>query len=383
MAYGYALQQVAAWALAKDVFALIYEHCAPPGGVGPAIIQTAARAVLRLGACARKLMDLDTAAVAYAAAASLACGDHRIVLRAWMGDALLMSDRGRLRDADDALAWLTDAIRERASRQGASPPLVPPPSSAREFAPGTDWVAAALDAPDAASGVPPTDRYDLLLAEAWQDWATVAHRRARVERHEDPLARQHYLDQAITRNHRACQLAVLAGASGMKVARMYADLAGIAQEAGYLDFAWDVAQLVRTRARDAWSRHAALLNALAVAAARPDRAQFEDLVRELDGLSLAPEFAAEFHGIVAAGCARFGDQARAAAAWDHASDLARAHGLNELQLRIDEQRAAAAIAAASDAAAGQPLGPPAALPDDIAQIALVFAGARAFGGVGV
>ena len=73
-------------------------------------------AALRLGACYRTLGDAERAGTAYAAAMAVAHerGDARTVLRARLGEAKLIQERGNLPLAD---ARMADVIRDASSSQ--------------------------------------------------------------------------------------------------------------------------------------------------------------------------------------------------------------------------------------------------------------------------
>jgi len=95
LAYGRALQQRSAWAMAADVLVGAYRAC-EHAAKQPLQRELATSAVLRAGACYRELGDLAAADGAYQVALTLGreAGDEYIVLRARTAIARLAADRG-------------------------------------------------------------------------------------------------------------------------------------------------------------------------------------------------------------------------------------------------------------------------------------------------
>jgi hypothetical protein len=95
LAYGRALQQRSAWAMAADVLVGAYRACTQATHQ-PLHRELAASAVLRAGACYRELGEPGTAERAYHVALALGhdAGDEYIVLRARTAIARLAVDRG-------------------------------------------------------------------------------------------------------------------------------------------------------------------------------------------------------------------------------------------------------------------------------------------------
>lgn len=95
LAYGRALQQRSAWAMAADVLVGAYRAC-EHAAQQPVQRELATAAVLRAGACYRELGDPAAADRAYQVALTLGrdAGDEYIVLRARTAIARLAADRG-------------------------------------------------------------------------------------------------------------------------------------------------------------------------------------------------------------------------------------------------------------------------------------------------
>lgn len=110
LAYAHALQFASKWAMAADVYTMVWEACGPRRlertADDGADAESATTAALRLGACYRTLGEANKAAGAYAAALALATrrGDVRGMLRARLGDAKLIQERGNLPLADVRIA---------------------------------------------------------------------------------------------------------------------------------------------------------------------------------------------------------------------------------------------------------------------------------------
>src|SRR5581483_673966 len=108
LAYAHALQFASTWALAADVYVTVWETCGPRGNGqdGAPDIEAASIAALRLGACYRTLGQNIRAVAAYQAAAAIAeqRGDIGTVLRANLGQAKVIQERGNLPLADERIA---------------------------------------------------------------------------------------------------------------------------------------------------------------------------------------------------------------------------------------------------------------------------------------
>jgi tetratricopeptide (TPR) repeat protein len=279
LAYAHALQFSSQWAMAADVYLTVWEACGPHGwqsAQGVADADSAMTAALRLGACYRTLGDADRAGTAYAAAMAVARerGDVRTVLRARLGEAKLIQERGNLPLAD---ARMADVIRDASTSQLQ------------------DIRAWAFH----DRGVVAYQRGQFHAAVEWgfESWA--------LER--DPLERE----------------------------RVLVDLAASLFGGGYVDLARSADRLLVATVHEPYLRWLVTINLIEIATIEHDKAEFDRLVQALRTVVLPPILLANYHYYVGQGEAAFGRAERGCQDLERAIGLAEQHGLGEIIIKAE------------------------------------------------
>jgi len=279
LAYAHALQFSSQWALAADVYFMVWEACAAYGTQTPrgmADAESATTAALRLGACYRTLGDAEKAAEAYAAAMIVARdrGDVRTTLQARLGEAKLIQERGNLPLADERIA---EIIRDATTAQL---------QDVRAWA-FHDRSAVAYH----------RQRYREAVEWGFEAWA--------IER--SPLERE----------------------------RVLCDLASALFGAGYRGLARVAHQLAAATAQEPQIRWIATINLIEIATLDRDAAEFDQCRQALLGVTLPPDLAASFHYYVALGDNAFGRTVRAISQLERAIAVAEQHGLGEIVIKAE------------------------------------------------
>jgi tetratricopeptide (TPR) repeat protein len=282
LAYAHALQFTSMWALAADAYLTVWDTCGPPGRngtAGAADIDAAAIAALRLGACYRTLGDPTRAATAYGAAGAIARqrGDLRTELRAQLGEAKLIQERGNLPLADERIACV---IRETITAQLRD-----------------------------------------VRAHAFHDRSTVAYHRG----HYREAIEWGFEAWAIEQNPRERE-------------RVLADLATALFAAGYRELARDAHRLVAATAEEPFTRWLAAINLIEIATLERDEVEFNRCRRPLRSAALPPTLEAGYHYYVGLGELVFGHPERGTAALDRALAVAETHRLGEMVIKAEAAR---------------------------------------------
>jgi hypothetical protein len=279
LAYAHALQFSSQWGMAADVYLTVWEACGPHGwqsAKGAADAESAMTAALRLGACYRTLGAAERAGTAYAAAMAVAHdrGDVRTVLRARLGEAKLIQERGNLPLAD---ARMADVIRDAGSSQL---------QDIRAWA-FHDRSAVALQ----------RGQFHAAVEWGFESWA--------LER--DPLERE----------------------------RVLADLAIALFGGGYFDLARSADRLLVATVHEPYVRWLVTINLIEIAMIQRDKAEFHRLAQSLRTVVLPPILLANYHYYVGQGEAVFGRAERARQDLERAIGLAEQHGLGEIIIKAE------------------------------------------------
>jgi tetratricopeptide (TPR) repeat protein len=293
LSYGAILRARGAWAMAAEVYGVLWEASGGAAGLMPDAesASAAALAALHLGICYRPMGALDRAARAYGVARAVAaeCADMQVAdyvtQRARLGDALVARDRGNLPKAER----LIEAVIE----ESGAPHL--------------------LD----------------VRARAWHDRAVVAYRRGRGE-------------EAIAWAYDAWRLATEAGQDSVQGERIVLDLATMLVARGYRSVAREANLYLWEMARGAFARWSAAVNLIELATLERRAEEFARWVAVVGHARriLVPETEGEYLYYTALGHQMFGDTTAAIAALDGALDVAERHGLGELVMRADAARRA-------------------------------------------
>jgi tetratricopeptide (TPR) repeat protein len=277
LAYAYALQVRAAWALAADVYETVVCECgAAWQDQSRCDAVAAATAALRSGFCYRQLGDRARAEEAYTVAETL--GGTYIALRAQLGRANLAVDRGNLPVAEE----LCEAVLAVATEAGFS-----------------DVHAYALH--DRAHVAFRRGEYQLSVSLAFDAWV----------RTSDPAERD----------------------------RVLVGLASALTEVGEREAARDGNLILAATAHDPSIRWIATINLIELAALDRREVDFSRHRLALARAPLPPRLAGHYHFYVARGYQTFGDTQRADAAYERALAIAEEHELNELIFQIEATRA--------------------------------------------
>jgi tetratricopeptide (TPR) repeat protein len=274
-AYARVLDRRSAWALAIDVYGLLWESYVGRDRVGPVDDEIGQSVAQYLGACHRMLGDHARATQAYAAAGALADarGDAVGTLRARLGRAKLLASAGDLEAAERALLAIVD-------------------------------LAATAQLAE-------------VRAHAWHDLATIAHQARRL------TAAIEY----------AYESWVATSEPGERQ-RVLVTLATLLLDAGYPDTAREANALLAETASEPFVRWSATVNLVELAAIERREIDFARYRRLLAGVELPPTLAGEYHLYVARGHAVFGQPTLAAAAAARAVAVAERHALTDLLARV-------------------------------------------------
>jgi tetratricopeptide (TPR) repeat protein len=277
-AYARWLHDGAYWALADDVYSMVWHGLSGRTSASPADLDLASHAALLAGACRRGAGDPNGADAAYAAARALATelGDEVRVRRSELGRAKVAQMRGNLPAAEAALRALI--------AQTNDPKLV-------------DVRAHAY--------------HDLGVTLFWRednDGALEAYRQALIHTNAP--------DERL---------------------RVVADIGSVLGELGYVREARIADLLVLKRSDDAELRGAAGVNLIEVARLERNEADFAHfravVEKELD--TLPTKIQVDFHYGLGLGFETFGDRKQALAEYDLAIEIAEEHGLGQELYKID------------------------------------------------
>jgi tetratricopeptide (TPR) repeat protein len=272
MAYARALQYAAKWSLAADVYRTVLEHVDTEHDADVAIA-----AGMQLGACLRVMARWDEALEAYTTAGEIAARTDDImnVLKSRIAEANVALDRGNIPAAE----MLLDETIERATEHGLTE----------------------------------------LRAFALQDRGIVAFRRGDFEK-------------AIRCSYEAL------GTFKDQVAkdRALADLAVEFYEMGLLSAARDANLMLAATAQEQYTRWAAMINLLEIAARDGREPIFEQYRRELGSAELPAVLAANYYYYVGQGYRLFDKRSQAEAALQRALEIASRHQLNEMIFKAEQ-----------------------------------------------
>jgi hypothetical protein len=301
-AYARALHLRSAWALAADVYAIVWDSYAGDCVIGEVDGDVATAVALYLGICYRTIGDAEHAVQAFRASGALANsrGDERGMLRAQLGETKVYAGRGDLPRAQEQLI---------------------------------DIIAAASGANCAE-----------VRAFAWHDLAHVALQRGRFEEGID-----------------AGYEALVSTGDPVERERVLVTLSSLLLLAGHPDVARDANALLAETGHEPVTRWAATINLIEIATIERRELDFMRHRRALVGAGLPPTLAAEFDYYVGQGHLAFGQPVLAAAAFDRAVTIAERHELAEILQRArtarDAVRAGHALAPPRRATAGpRPIG---------------------------
>lgn len=272
MAYAKALEYDARWALAADVYDTVVAHLHPADDADASIA-----AHLRLGQCFRMLNDIEASAKAYetAFALSTTAGDMVGILRARIGEGRIAMFRGNLPHAE--------AIFD-------------------------DTIARAV-----------TPELGDVRSSALHGRANVAH------------FRQQY-DRAIQFAYQALEHAQIPAERD----RILGDIAVSFLDLGVYSAARDAYLVLSATAQEQYTRWAATLNLLEIAALTGMQPVFELYRRQLTGLQLPPYMATAFEMNLGTGYQRFGDVRSARMHLERAAIMAAEHGFNQFLFDAEE-----------------------------------------------
>jgi tetratricopeptide (TPR) repeat protein len=265
MAYARTLDLDAKWGLAADVYETVLAHVHPDEDS-----EIAVNALLRLGRCLRETGDYAAATVSFTTAAELAhrSGDMIGTLRARIGEAKIVVERGNLPAAD---AILDDTVA----------------------------MANKHDLPEVRS-------------IAMHDRAFIAYKRGQY----DVAVRFAYdaLKDSTNESERD---------------RILNDLAGSFYMLGVKSAARDAFLILATTAREQYQRWAATINLMELSAEDGVEIQFERYRQQLEGASLPPALRTQFELHAGQGYQQLGAP-HAAKMWlERALESATAHSYNE------------------------------------------------------
>jgi tetratricopeptide (TPR) repeat protein len=319
-AYARALHIRSAWALAADVYAVVWDSFAGDCAIGSIDGDVATAVALYLGICYRQIGDTERAVQAFRASGHLARsrGDERGMLRARLGETKVNAGRGDLPLAHEQL----------------------------------------IDIIAAASGANCGD----VRAFAWHDLAAVALQRGSFE-------------EGIGYGYEA----LVSTADAIERERVLVTLSSLLLLAGHPDVARDANELLAQTGHEPVTRWAATINLIEIATIERRELDFMRHRRALAGAGLPTDLAAECEYYIGQGHLAFGQPVLAAAAFDRAVTIAERHGLAEVLKRAttarDAVRAGHALAPPRRATAGpRPIG--------VTRVAEAIHGARLLAAVG-
>lgn len=273
MAYARALDFDAKWQLASDVYGTIIAHAEPLEDA-----ETVIAAHLRLGFCLRQVGDLEESVAAYHRAGQLAehTGNMMGVLRARIGDAKIALIRGNLPRAESIL----DGTIADAARHGLGAVQ-----------------SMALHDRSAAAGL--RGDYELAIKLAYR-----AIDCAETERERD---------------------------------RILYDIALAFHRLGVRSAARDALHVLATTAQEQYTRWAATIQLLAIAADDGMTTVFERYRRELVGQPLPPSLTSEFEFQTGRGYRLLGETDAAGTWLERAIATAREHDFNQLLFEAESE----------------------------------------------
>ena len=279
LAYAHALQFSSQWALAADVYLLVWESCGPHSMMATRSLhdpESAVNAGLRLAACYRMLGEAERAGNAYAAAFALAHerGDERSMLRARLGEAKLVQDRGNFPRAEELISAV---IRDTTTAQLQD-----------------------------------------IRACAFHDRSLVAYQRQNFR----AAVEWGFEAWAIERNPRGRE-------------RVLCDLALALFGAGYRDMAKAAHRLLASTGQEPLIRWAATINLIEIATIERDEAEFERQRVALRSVTLPPSLAANYQYYIGQGDIVFARAIRGCRELERAMEIAERHGLGELVIKAE------------------------------------------------
>jgi tetratricopeptide (TPR) repeat protein len=272
MAYARALQLDGEWALAADVYRTVLAHAHPLNDADSVI-----NANLMIAACSRTLARWDDAWAAYGSAGEVAAltGDIMSMLKARIGEANVLSDRGNLPEAETIL----DQTILDAEQLGMME----------------------------------------LRAIALQDRAHTAHRRGDY-------------DAAIAMQYLALQDVRTDSSRD----RVLADLAASFFEIGLRTAARDANLVLAATAQEQFTRWQATINLMELAGADRFEPVFEQYRRELSSAELPPVLAAWYFFYSGQGFRMFDHPEQARAAFERALEIAKRHQLHQIAFHAEQ-----------------------------------------------
>jgi len=273
MAYARSLDFDAKWPLAIDVYSTIVAHAEPLEDA-----ETVIGAHLRLGFCLRQVGDVEESATAYQRAGQIAecVGDMMGVLRSRIGHAKIALIRGNLPQAESIL----DGTIADAAHHGLS-----------------SVKSMALHDRSAAAGL--RGDYELAVKLAYR-----AIECAETERDRD---------------------------------RILYDIAISFNRLGVRSAARDALHVLAATALEQYTRWAATIQLLAIAADDGMTTVFERYRRELVGQALPPSLTAEFEYQTGRGYRLFGESEAAITWLERAVETAREHDFNQLLFELESE----------------------------------------------
>ena len=278
MAYGRSLDLDGRWTLAADVYDTILTHVHPVEDADVAI-----NAMLRRGHCLRQLGALSEASASYVTAAEVAtrASDMIGVLRARIGEAKVLAEKGNLPAADAMLEQAAETAGEHAL------------SEVRSVATHDRSHVAIL-----------RGRYDAAVRFAYDALreSTNEHERARILN----------------------DLATAFSALGVKTA------------------ARDAFLIIAATAREQYLRWTATINLMELAGDAGIRLQFERYRQQLAGAGLPPLLRVQFELHVGRGYQALGEPELAKSWLERAAGSASSHSFNKLVFEAEEALARSA-----------------------------------------
>ena len=278
MAYGRSLDLDGRWTLAADVYDTILTHVHPVEDADVAI-----NAMLRRGHCLRQMGALAEASASYVTAAEVAtrANDMIGVLRARIGEAKVLAEKGNLPAADAMLERAADTAGEHAL------------SEVRSVATHDRSHVAIL-----------RGRYDAAVRFAYDALreSTNEHERARILN----------------------DLATAFSALGVKTA------------------ARDAFLIIAATAREQYLRWTATINLMELAGDAGIRLQFERYRQQLAGAELPPLLRVQFELHVGRGYQTLGEPELAKSWLERAAGSASSHSFNKLVFEAEEALARSA-----------------------------------------
>lgn len=280
-AYARALHVRSAWALAAEVYAIVWEAHVGDSAIGPVDGEVATAAAIYLGVCYRTIGDVERATQAYRAAGALAAtrGDERSMLRAKLGEAKISVGRGDLSVAHERLVAII-------------------------------------------AGATATDCGEV-RAMAFHDLAMVA---VQLGHHEEAITYAYEAWTAMT--------------DVLERERVLASLASLLLQAGYPDISREANALLAETAREPYTQWLATINLIEIATIERRELDFMRHRRALAGVGLPPSLVTEFDYYVGLGHLAFGQPSLAAAAFDRAVTDAQRYGLADVLHRAQAAREA-------------------------------------------